>query len=53
MKATIKAFEFIGIMLFFIGGASMDSDSIIMPLVLAATGIILFFAGASAEGVQR
>lgn len=49
MKITAKIMEFIGVFLLFIGGGTMDSASMIVPMAMAFTGMALAFAGVSLE----
>ena len=45
MKTIAKIFEYSGISLLMIGGCSMDSASIIIPLFMAFGGLAMAFAG--------
>lgn len=50
MRKLAKVAEAIGITMLFIGGAAMDSPSIVAPVVIAFSGLVIAFAGISIEG---
>lgn len=49
MRILAKVSEAIGITMLFVGGAAMDSPSLIAPVVMAFTGIAIAFAGVAIE----
>ena len=49
MKKVAKIMEILGILLLFVGGGSMDSASIVLPIVMAFSGLAIAFSGAALE----
>lgn len=43
----------IGVAFFMIGGAGMDSESMVIPLVLVGIGLVLVGMGVKLDGIQR
>lgn len=49
MKVLAKVMESVGLIMLFIGGASMDSASLVIPIIMAFAGMAIAWGGVEIE----
>ena len=49
MKILAKVMESVGAAMFLMGGAAMDSNSLVIPIIMVLAGLVLAWNGVSIE----